>query len=105
MSYLLVVRGVSPGCRLFGTASVVESFSVEFLYLKMTNLYKRFTVCCLAFARCMGLFLNKGIIMCGVAVTLCITMTAFSVSVRLCCAGVKSCLRGLSAVWEGGTIN
>ena len=37
-------------------------------------------------------FLNKGIIMCGMAVTLRITMTAFSVSVRLCCAGVKSCL-------------
>ena len=32
-----------------------------------------------------GSFLNKGIIMCGVAVTLCITMTVFSGSVRLCC--------------------
>ena len=63
----------------------------------MQNLYKRFTMCYLAFARCMGLFLNKGIIMCGVAVTLCITMTAFSVSVRLCCADVRSCLRGREA--------
>ena len=34
---LLVVRGVSPGCRLFGTDSVVESFSVEFLYLKSSG--------------------------------------------------------------------
>ena len=33
--WLLVVRGVSPGCRLFETASMVESFSVEYLYLKM----------------------------------------------------------------------
>jgi len=39
-----------------------------------------------------GSFLNKVIIMCSVAVTLCNIMTAFSVSVRLCCAGVKSCL-------------
>ena len=39
-----------------------------------------------------GSFLNKAIIMCGVAVTLCIMVAAFSVSVRLCCA-VRSCLR------------
>ena len=40
-----------------------------------------------------GSFLNKGIIMCGVAVTLRIMMVVFSVSVSLCCAGVRR-LRG-----------
>ena len=65
LACLLVVRGVSPGCRLFGSASMVESFSVEFLFLKLIckvpvpdvpepKFYKIFTVCCLAFARCMG---------------------------------------------------
>ena len=49
-------------------------------------------------------FLNKGIIMCGVAVTLRITMTAFSVSVRLCCAGVKSCLRGCRQAGKAGQL-
>jgi len=39
-------------------------------------------------------FLNKGIIIYGLAVTLCIMMAAFSVSVRLCCTGVSSCLIG-----------
>ena len=39
-----------------------------------------------------GSFLNKAIIMCGVAVTLCITMSVFSGLVRLCCA-VRSCLQ------------
>ena len=51
-----------------------------------------------------GSFLNKGIIMCGVAVTLCIIMTAFSVSVRLCCAGVKSCLRGCRQAGKAGQL-
>jgi len=49
-----------------------------------------------------GSFLNKVIIMCGVAV--CIIMTAFSVSVRLCCAGVKSCLRGCRQAGKAGQL-
>jgi len=42
----------------------------------------------------MGVFLSKGSIMCGVAVALRIMMAAFSVSVRLCFAGVSSCIGG-----------
>ena len=51
-----------------------------------------------------GSFLNKGIIMRGMAVTLCIMMAAFSVSVRLCCAGVKSCLRGCRQAGKTGQL-
>jgi len=46
-----------------------------------------------------GYFLNKGIIMCGVAVTLCIIMAAFSVSVRLCYTCIRGNLRGY---WQAG---
>ena len=81
---------------------MVESFSIDFLYLKMTmlssgpdaELLQKIYCVLFGFCQMYGSFLNMGIIMCGVAVTLCIIMTAFSVSVRLCCAGVKSCLRG-----------
>ena len=52
-----------------------------------------------------GSFLNKGIIMCGVAVTFCNIMGfLFSVSVRLCCAGVKSCLRGCRQAGKPGQL-
>jgi len=51
-----------------------------------------------------GSFLNKGIIMCGVAVTLCIMMITFSVSVRLCCAGVKSCVRSCRQAGKVGQL-
>jgi len=51
-----------------------------------------------------GFFLNKGIIMCGVAVTLHIMMADFSVSVRLCCAGVSSCLRGCRKAEKAGQL-
>jgi len=42
--------------------------------------------------------------MCGVAVTLCIMVTAFSVSVRLCCARFKSCLRGCRQAGKAGQL-
>ena len=52
----------------------------------MSHFYIRFIVS--GFCQMCGSFLNKGIIMCGVTVTLCIMLAAFAVSVRLCCAGV-----------------
>ena len=45
---------------------------------------------CVWFCQMYGSSLNKGIIRRGVAVILCIMMAAFSVSVRFCCAGVRS---------------
>ena len=50
-----------------------------------------------------GSFLNKAIIMCGVIVTLCIMMDAFSVSVRLYCA-IRSCLRGCRQAGKAGQL-
>jgi len=52
----------------------------------------------------MGLFLNKGIIRRGVGVTLCIMMADFSVSVRLRCAKVISCLRGYRQAGKAGQL-
>ena len=61
---------------------------------------------CVLFGFCQmyGSILNKGIFLCGVAVTLCIMMIPFSVSVRLCCAGVKSCLRGCRQAGKAGQL-
>jgi len=51
-----------------------------------------------------GSFFSKGSIMCGVTVTLRIMMAAFSVSVRLCCAGVRSCLRVCRQAGKAGQL-
>ena len=69
----------------------------------MSKFLHKVTVC-LVFARCLGLFLNKEIIICGVPVTLCIMMAALSGSVRLCCEVVRSCLRGCRQAWKVGQL-
>jgi len=80
---------------LLRRVSISENYFVKFRYRTFT----KDLLCVVYLLPDIWVFLNKGIIMCGVAVTLCIMMAAFSVSVRLCCAGVRSCLRGC---WQAG---
>ena len=49
-----------------------------------------------------GYFSSSGSIMYGVA--LCIMKAAFSVSVKLCCAGVSSCIRGCRQAGKAGQL-
>ena len=61
-------------------------------------------MCIVFFFKVYGSFLSKGSIMCGVAVTLRIMMATFSMSVRLCCAGISNCIRGCRQAGKAGQL-